>query len=366
MANDPGAGFEFYEDLASSAFDGATAALSAALGGAEVSLIAATVAPQTVDGLVSVLPEPVVRAVVFVEGESGLDDLPYLLAVSTDDARALAAVVRGEAPDAGAELDAAHLTTVGELLGHVADSLAKDLSQRLGRSLHSEVRDVSALALLEEQSSLEDLAAGGPIGLVSASYLCAERVVSFSQIISADYAEFISDHVAPATGDATPRASEPAGSASDLSLDELNAILSGPPPPDLGAPAARPAPPASRPSAPPPRPAGGAEVRSARFEELPSGQPPSDGVDNFPLVADIPIQLSVELGRTHRTIREILEFGQGYTIRLDKAADEPVDICAGGRVIARGEVVVIDENFAVRIRQIVRPAGSWINEERTG
>lgn len=78
--------------------------------------------------------------------------------------------------------------------------------------------------------------------------------------------------------------------------------------------------------------------------------------NNIGLLMDVPLQISVELGRTTKKIREILEFGQGSIIELDKLAGEPVDILVNGRVIAKGEVVVIDESFGVRITDILHPS----------
>ncbi len=77
---------------------------------------------------------------------------------------------------------------------------------------------------------------------------------------------------------------------------------------------------------------------------------------NIDLIMDVPLQVTVELGRTHKLIREILEFGQGSIIELDKLAGEPVDILVNGKAIAKGEVVVIDESFGVRITDIIHPS----------
>ncbi|MBU5254765.1 flagellar motor switch phosphatase FliY [Tissierella praeacuta] len=70
------------------------------------------------------------------------------------------------------------------------------------------------------------------------------------------------------------------------------------------------------------------------------------------LVGDIPVEITVELGRTHKKISEILEFGQGTVIELDKLVGEALNIYANGRYIAKGEVVVIDDNFGVRVTEI--------------
>ena len=72
------------------------------------------------------------------------------------------------------------------------------------------------------------------------------------------------------------------------------------------------------------------------------------------LVKDIPLELTVELGRAKRTINDILDFGLGTVVELNRLAGEPVDLLANGKQIAKGEVVIIDENFAVRITEIVQ------------
>lgn len=77
---------------------------------------------------------------------------------------------------------------------------------------------------------------------------------------------------------------------------------------------------------------------------------------NISLIMDVPLQVTVELGRTQKLIKDILEFGPGSIIELDKLAGEPVDILVNGKSIAKGEVVVIDESFGVRITDIIHPS----------
>jgi flagellar motor switch protein FliN/FliY len=77
---------------------------------------------------------------------------------------------------------------------------------------------------------------------------------------------------------------------------------------------------------------------------------------NINLIMDVPLQVTVELGRTEKLIKDILEFSPGSIIELDKLAGEPVDILVNGKTIAKGEVVVIDESFGVRITDIIHPS----------
>lgn len=75
--------------------------------------------------------------------------------------------------------------------------------------------------------------------------------------------------------------------------------------------------------------------------------------ENIDIIMDVPLEVTVELGRTNKLIKEILEFSPGTVIELDKLAGEPIDILVNGKFIAKGEVVVIDENFGIRITDIV-------------
>lgn len=75
---------------------------------------------------------------------------------------------------------------------------------------------------------------------------------------------------------------------------------------------------------------------------------------NLDIVLDLPLNVTVELGRTRKLLKEILEINKGSVIELDKLVEEPVDILVNGNVVAKGEVIVIDENFGVRITEILQ------------
>lgn len=98
----------------------------------------------------------------------------------------------------------------------------------------------------------------------------------------------------------------------------------------------------------------GKTVRPVEFAPLSTSHAESGG-GNLDLLLDIPLEVTVELGRTKRLIKEVLELGVGSIIELEKLAGEPVDVLINGKLVARGEVVVIDENFGVRITDIIAP-----------
>ncbi len=99
---------------------------------------------------------------------------------------------------------------------------------------------------------------------------------------------------------------------------------------------------------------GAPNVQSVQFPNLnPAGGAGEQG--NIGLLMDVYMEMTVELGRTRKLIKEILGMGEGTIIELDKLAGEPVDILVNHKLIAKGEVVVIDENFGVRVTEIVSP-----------
>lgn len=94
-------------------------------------------------------------------------------------------------------------------------------------------------------------------------------------------------------------------------------------------------------------------VQPAVFSSFETFQPQQAETKNLDMLLDIPLQVTVELGRTKRSVKDILELTSGSIIELDKLAGEPVDILVNNRLIAQGEVVVIDENFGVRVTDII-------------
>ncbi|MGH2366502.1 MAG: flagellar motor switch protein FliN [Chloroflexota bacterium] len=154
-----------------------------------------------------------------------------------------------------------------------------------------------------------------------------------------------------------------------FSSDDLPAVLASVDPSEaVAAPAAPAAAPQAAPAAARPAPApqmsplptgmqGVPEpvVRPAQFSSF-GGQMEGAAMANIDLILDVSLRVTVELGRKLMSVRDILALGPGSVVELDKLAGEPVDVLVNDRLIATGEVVVADENFAVRITDIVNPA----------
>jgi flagellar motor switch protein FliN/FliY len=89
--------------------------------------------------------------------------------------------------------------------------------------------------------------------------------------------------------------------------------------------------------------------------ELPdlSGAPPSTEMATFELIRDVELDLKIELGRTHMYLEDVLKLRKGAVVALDKLAGDPVDIYVNGRLIPRGEILVMNDNFCVRVAQLV-------------
>ncbi|MBQ1802625.1 MAG: flagellar motor switch phosphatase FliY [Lachnobacterium sp.] len=94
-------------------------------------------------------------------------------------------------------------------------------------------------------------------------------------------------------------------------------------------------------------------VQPAQFQSFSGGQFQQVQPENIDLIMDVPLNVTVELGRTNKTISEILDLSPGKIIELDKIAGEPIDVLVNGKYVAKGEVVVIEESFGVRITEII-------------
>ncbi|MDB5799902.1 MAG: fliN [Rhodocyclales bacterium] len=87
-----------------------------------------------------------------------------------------------------------------------------------------------------------------------------------------------------------------------------------------------------------------------------SGAPKTTSMNDFDLILDIPVQLTVELGRTKISIRNLLQLAHGSVVELDALAGEPMDVLVNGTLIAQGEVVVVNDKFGIRLTDIITPS----------
>ncbi|MBU0674036.1 MAG: flagellar motor switch protein FliN [Proteobacteria bacterium] len=96
--------------------------------------------------------------------------------------------------------------------------------------------------------------------------------------------------------------------------------------------------------------------QATEFEELGKGTTDQSGSKNLDFLLDVPLQVSVELGRSKMIINKLLQLTQGSVVELSKAAGEPVDILVNNKLLGKGEVIVVNDRFGVRITEIISQA----------
>lgn len=102
--------------------------------------------------------------------------------------------------------------------------------------------------------------------------------------------------------------------------------------------------------------AGGGGAKPAPMEELKSTSMPAEGAPDLDVIMDIPVKISMEVGNTEISIRNLLQLNQGSVIELDRLAGEPLDVLVNGTLIAHGEVVVVNEKFGIRMTDVISPS----------
>ena len=104
----------------------------------------------------------------------------------------------------------------------------------------------------------------------------------------------------------------------------------------------------------PQMPGQGVNVQPAQFQNFDSSMSAMPSQENIGLIRDVPLEVTVELGRTTKSIADILDFAPGTIIELDRIAGEPIDVLVNGKFVAKGEVVVIEESFGIRVTEIIK------------
>lgn len=96
-------------------------------------------------------------------------------------------------------------------------------------------------------------------------------------------------------------------------------------------------------------------AEAAEFQQLNESADVHTGEVNMDSILDVPVTISMEIGRTHISIRNLLQLNQGSVVELDRLAGEPMDVLVNGTLIAQGEVVVVNEKFGIRLTDIISP-----------
>lgn len=286
--------------------------------------------------------------VVEVEYRQGLYGTNVLI-VKQEDACVIADLMMGVEPNPEHNsLSEIELSAVGEAMNQMMGSATTSLSTMFNTRIDITPPLLTIVDLGEEQLGLHSQFEE----IVAIKFNMEIEGLVQSEIMQVIPIEAVKNMLNMLTsGTADPAEIQP--SEPTDSLDELDAILAG----EMAASA--PAPTAEySPSVPPPQNAKPAQpaytVQPVQFSSL-QESPAAAMPQNIELIMDVPLDVSVELGKTTKTIKDVLELQQGSIIQLDKMAGEPVDLIVNGKLIARGEVVVIDENYGIRITAIISP-----------
>ena len=265
----------------------------------------------------------------------------------------------GDGTNIEGELNDLHLSAISEAMNQMMGSSSTSLSSMLGKTI-----DISP-----PEASLVDLQTKEPSEL---SPFLEEKFVKISfrmqiddlvdstlmQLYPLEFAKSIYDtFMTQQTGGAEPAPAPtpaPAPAAQDMGMQQPQMDMGMQQQMNMGMPQ-------MQMGMPQQMPIGGmgygmpnVNIQPAQFQNFAPGQGEMVSAESIGLIKDVPLEVTVELGRTSKSISDILEFAPGTIIELDKIAGEPIDVLVNGKFVAKGEVVVIEESFGVRIMEIVR------------
>ena len=299
------------QPLAEAMFGAATGAFSTLAG---IGATAGSAEMESTDGSIKVEPE-IVATLTKIPSSGAAFVTRFVKA----DIGSVVALMLGTPGDDG-EMDAMQLSIVAETVAQIATAMGEALATQTGVSgdgVHSEVvNDAAGFPV-------------PPFTSFSASFAVGE---SLNTTVTIDF--------------------------DGLTLSKMDIKSPGAPAPAQAAPMAPPsapsAPPTPPPSASPSRQRAQPEGQSAQFAPMqPTGiRPAAPGQSNLDLVHDVPLEISAVLGQTELSLREVVAMQPGSVFELDKLSTEPIDLYVNNILIARGEVVVVDDKFAVKISEL--------------
>ena len=300
-----------------------------------VSLEKPTLQVMAADSLAGSLPEELVDVRLdFSDGLRG--EHSYILDLGT--AQTVAGLMMGQS---GVEMDDAALSAVAEALSQMSGPVVTEIGNQISRTVKTSVPDFrrgsrdqvrlpqgEAVARLEYPLRIEGQ---NPSRLIELYSLTLVKEIAGLVQAPAGQSAFAGAAQRPQASAGQGRASAAGGGMQQTFGQAFGGAALG-----MGSQQAPP------------------NVQPVQFANLQSAGLGTEA-GNIGLLMDVYMELTVELGRTRKLIREILGIGEGTIIELDKLAGEPVDILVNHKLIAKGEVVVIDENFGVRVTEIVSP-----------
>lgn len=351
----------------------------------KVNITTPVVSLATWDSVIADYEKPCVF--IQIQYKVGLDGSNILILKEQDVKIITDLMMGGDGTDTSGELGELHLSAISEAMNQMMGSSATSLSSMLGKMIDISPPQAS-LVDLADLTNADDIApflTGTFVKIAFRMQIDDDLVDStILQLYPLDFARSLYDHfintqdepepapapVAPAPEPA-PAAPAPSSMGSPM-LDQMT----GMPQPDMqmggsmGAPMpgmnyGQPMqmgygqqpygmPPMGGPMMQQMPPMQSVNIQPAQFQPFSSDINMLQSQENIELIKDVPLEVTVELGRTHKSISDILEFAPGTIVELDKIAGEPIDVLVNGKYVAKGEVVVIEESFGVRITDIIK------------
>ena len=266
------------------------------------------------------------------------------------------------------ELTDIHLSAISEAMNQMMGSSATSLSSMLGRMIDISPPEAHLVdvAGLEKQEDISSFLLGRFVRITFRMQI--EELVDskIMQLYPVDFAKNLYDYFmesqepeAPAAPEPAPQMAAPSMQAPQMSAPSMGAPSMPPPSmgmptmgaPDMGFGGMGMQPQMGAPQMGMSMP--NINIQPASFTPFSTDVNAMQSQENIALIKDVPLEVTVELGRTSKAISDILDFAPGTIIELDKIAGEPVDVLVNGKLVAKGEVVVIEENFGVRVTEII-------------
>ena len=268
----------------------------------------------------------------------------------------------GDGTNTEGEIGEIHLSAISEAMNQMMGSSATSLSSMLNMmvDISPPTSDLIDLQNSDEAKEIDDFLRGRFVK-IEFKLLIGELVDSkIMQLYPIELAKSMCSNVA---------SNMESDSASTVDDDAFGASELPPEPAPAPAPESAPTAPSPAPAAAAPPPMAAPQmgmpmmgqpqqqpvnVQPAQFTQFSGNYAMAYSPENIDLIMDVPLEVTVELGRTHKSIHDILDFAPGTIIELNKIAGEPIDVLVNGKYVAKGEVVVIEESFGIRITEIMK------------
>ncbi len=327
-----------------------------------------------------------------IQYKSGLDGSNILILKEHDVKIITDLMMGGDGTDVDGELGELHLSAISEAMNQMMGSSATSLSSMLGKmiDISPPVASLKDISEVRNGDEIAPFLSGNFVKIAFRMQIDDDLVDStILQLYPIGFAKSLYDHFINSKDGSSQEESAPAPESAPLSA--MDPSITQVPDPAMGPPGMTMPPPAQGmgygqgydPGMAQGYPQGGygmpygmpqgqmpypgqmvpmqpqvpmqsINIQPAQFTSFSSDISMMQSQENIELIRDVPLEVTVELGRTHKSISEILDFAPGTIVELDKIAGEPIDVLVNGKYVAKGEVVVIEESFGVRITDIIK------------